>query len=194
MIINKIPVFPTLILNVSNFIDEKKCKEIYDILIKKESKNLHKKNKALDDKSTTTHSYSSNILSKIDKNIKIKIHEFVKKYSEDSGMVVKNLITNSWFNIQNKNSVLKEHTHPQTIIAGSLYINVGKNCSPICFQNPNPYITYTDIEKSTEYSFSWIKFYPKNGDLFLWPAWLTHGSFNEKNMYKNRTVISFNIN
>ena len=162
MTINKFSVFPTLILNASNFIDEKKCKEIYNMLIKKESKNLHKKNKAFDNKSATTHSYSPDILSKIDKDIKIKIHGFAKKYNEDSGIMIKNLITNSWFNIQNKNSVLKEHTHPQTVIAGSLYINVGKNCSPICFQNPNPYIIYTNIEKSTEYSFGWIKFYPKN--------------------------------
>ena len=185
--INKLSVFPSLILQVSKYINETECDQIYQKLLEEDT-HTHEAFAPLKDKAKSSHKIDSDIL----KKVKINFKNILNQYSELTGFTFKNEITNSWFNIQKKDSVLKDHTHPLTVVAGVLFINVDDKASPIYFQNPNPHINYTAIEKNTPYSFEWVKCIPKKGDLYLFPGWLKHGSFNDKNMCENRTVISFN--
>lgn len=100
---------------------------------------------------------------------------------------------NSWFNIQNPDSVLQQHTHPNSVISGALYINTDTDSSKLVFENPNPYSWNTHFSNSsTKYSSRYITFTPSIGDLIIFPSWLKHGSLFQKNKTQNRIVVSFN--
>ncbi len=185
--INQLSVFPSLILHFPKHVNIDECSKIQQILYK-EKTSTHTAFEPIKDKARSSFNLNSNILEKTGLNFKTVL----EKYSDLTGFSMQKEITNSWFNIQKKGSVLKDHTHPLTVVAGVLFIEVNNQASPIYFHNPNPHINYTAIEKNTSYSFEWIKCTPKKGDLYLFPGWLKHGSFNDKNMCENRTVISFN--
>ena len=100
-------------------------------------------------------------------------------------------ISQIWSNIQNSDSVLHEHSHPNSIISGALYINVDDSCS-ITFHNPNPYVYFTNALENTPYNFEWCKYSVENGDLLLFPSWLRHGHPEHINQMDGRICISFN--
>ena len=182
-----VKVFPTLIKYVSNFLNEKELNKIIEITLnKKLSSHLSLKGKA-----TSTHGLNSDVLSNIDKNIVEKIKNKINEYAIDYG-VRKLKLDNSWINIQNKNSVLNKHSHPDSIVSGALYLKVDKNSSKIYFYNPNIYLTFVNVFKQTEFSCENYFFTPQIGDLILFPSWLMHGSNDEKNKSKERMVLSFN--
>jgi len=182
-----VKVFPTLIKYVSNFLNEKELNKIIEITLnKKLSPHLSLKGKA-----TSTHGLNSDVLSNIDKNIIEKIKNKINEYAIDYG--VRNLkLDNSWINIQNKNSILNKHSHPDSIVSGALYLKVDKNSSKIYFYNPNTYLTFVNVFKQTEFSCENYYFIPQIGDLILFPSWLMHGSNEEKNNSTERIVLSFN--
>ena len=113
----------------------------------------------------------------------------VDDYTSKTGLP-KNVLSNSWFNIQQPGSVLKRHIHAggYAVVAGALYLNVDKKSSPLVFENPNPYSLLNTRNQMDHFT---IK--PTDGDLILFPSWLVHSSV-EPNMTENRIVISFNTN
>jgi uncharacterized protein (TIGR02466 family) len=84
--------------------------------------------------------------------------------------------------------------HANSILSGSLYINVDNESSKLYFDNPNQFIKYFEYnyQELTDYNFEYFYITPKVGDLVIFPSWLTHGSNGEQNNTENRTVISFN--
>ena len=104
-------------------------------------------------------------------------------------------IDNSWFNIQDIGSILKLHMHTRSLISAALYINVDEKSSPLFFYNPNSltHFTYSLTSKTqSDFNFHHQSFQPKNGEMYIFPSWLLHGSNDEQNKTKDRTVISFN--
>jgi uncharacterized protein (TIGR02466 family) len=182
-----VKVFPTLIKYVSSFLNKKECNEVINLTLnKKLSSHL-----SLIGEAKSTHGLNSNILSKVNSNIIKEIQNKIDEYAVDYG-VRKLKLDNSWINIQNKNSVLNKHSHPDSIVSGALYLKVDKNSSKIYFYNPNTYLTFVNVFKQTEFSCENYYFTPQIGDLILFPSWLIHGSNNEKNNSIERTVLSFN--
>ena len=94
-------------------------------------------------------------------------------------------------NIQHKDSILKEHCHPQSLVSGALYINVDEN-QKIYFHNPNPYVYSSPKEKITPYNMEHQFIKVNKGDLLLFPSWLRHGKDDHVNTMDDRIVISFN--
>ena len=184
MDIIKFSLFPTLVLYFPQFINSEKCDNIFKLL----------KTKKLDDHGTlikgkSTYNFNINILSELSMDLNKPLQE----YSSQSKIKIENKIRNSWFNIQDEGSILKEHTHAGSILSGSLFINVGQNASKLYFHNPNPFVYYTARnEPLNDYTYEWCCFNPNKGDLIIFPSWLKHGSNQYKNFYSNRTVISFN--
>jgi len=184
MDIIKFSLFPTLVLYFSQFISSEECDKIFKLL---KTKKLYDHGTVIKGKST--HDFGIDILSELSINLNRPLQE----YSDQSKIKIVNKIRNSWFNIQDQESVLKEHVHPGSVLSGGLFINVGEKASNLYFHNPNPFICYTKTKKpANDYTYEWYSFNPKKGDLIIFPSWLKHGSNQDKNFYRNRTVISFN--
>ncbi len=184
MDIVKFSLFPTLVLCFPQFISSKECNKIFKLL---RTKKLDNHPRLIKGKST--HGSGIDLLSEIS----IDVIKPIKEYSYQSKIKIKNKITNSWFNIQDKESILKEHLHSNSVLSGALFINVGEKASKLYFYNPNPFIYYIDREEpANDYTYEYYYFTPKKGDLIIFPSWLRHGSNHNKNFYNNRTVVSFN--
>ena len=182
-------VFPTLIMQCEDFITDKELKTINNII--KKNKKLLKVHPTMDKNGLSTHTLKSNFLDNC-LPIKERILQATKEYAIESGFNIDNVIDNSWFNIQEKDSQLNDHCHPLSTISGVLYTKVDEKSSGICFYNPNPMINTTNVAQNNEYSFQWIYFKPKNKTLLLFPSWLKHGSNKIINQTSLRTSISFN--
>ena len=182
-----VKVFPTLIKYITSFLSQKECNEIINLTLnKKLSSHL-----SLIGEAKSTHGLNSDILSNVNSNVIKKIQNKIDEYAIDYG-VRKLKLDNSWVNVQNKNSILNKHSHPDSIISGALYLKVDKNSSKIYFYNPNIYLTFVNVFKQTEFSCENYYFTPQIGDLILFPSWLMHGSNDEKNNSIERIVLSFN--
>ena len=180
----KVKIFPTLLQHTNNFLNQVECKEMIDLIAKdKLSSHL-----CLEGRAKSTHKITSNILTK---PILEKLQVEIKEYQLDYG--VRELkIDNSWVNIQNKNSVLNKHSHPDSIISGVIYLKTGEKSNKIYFYNPNVYITFVNFIKNTEFNSDNYFFVPQVGDLILFPSWLMHGSNENKNGSSSRIALSFN--
>ena len=186
MDIIKFSLFPTLVLYFPQFINSKDCNKIFKLL---KTKKLHTHPSFIKGKTTHSSNFHTDILS----DLSINLTKPLQEYSDQSKIKIANKIRNSWFNIQDKESILKEHVHPNSILSGGLFINMGKKASKLYFHNPNPFLYYTPRkEPLNDYTYEWHCFSPNKGDLIIFPSWLTHGSNQHKNFYSNRTVISFN--
>lgn len=194
-------LFPTLVVRVREFLSGNQCKNIFDFLLKENMEKLEKHNAVYGEKSFSSYAnFDFNVLNHIQKQVKScsniveDVKEIIQQYTVDSGFRTEGL-SNSWFNIQNKGSLLKQHTHPSCSLSGAIYINVDENSSPLSFENPNTLLTNSTPKGtvSTKYSFDSYSFQPKIGDLFLFPSWLKHGSNSNINLTDNRVVISFNV-
>ncbi len=188
--IDDFKLFPVLVKRVNNFLSVDECNTIQKELLNREG--LLKDHELLSGKSKSSH-LIDNILNIISINLNDRIKDITLSYKKDVGFKMDNVISHSWFNIQKKETVLKEHTHPNSVLSGALYINVDQDSNQLYFHNPNQFMSYCDIEKPSECSYQWFYFKPELGSLIIFPSWLKHGSNQTKNNTENRTVISFNI-
>jgi uncharacterized protein (TIGR02466 family) len=188
-------LFPTLVKRVRNFLTQKQCDDII-----KHSKNKGlKPHLSLTNQSVSTHSEHAQFLDSLCTearsclDVKDRLYDVVKAYSDETGMDFRD-ISNSWVNFQTQNSRLLKHTHPLSCISGAVYLSVDSDSSKIYFYNPNPFVEFTSWTKGTykDYSHSFYWFKPENGDLLVFPSWLSHGSDDDINMTKDRAVLSFN--
>tara|TARA_R100001530_G_C4290261_1_gene147825 strand:- start:379 stop:945 length:567 start_codon:yes stop_codon:yes gene_type:complete len=186
MDIKKFSLFPTLVLSFPNFISSKDCNKIFKLL---KTKKRHAHAAFIKGKSNHSSYVHTDILS----DLSISLNKPLEEYADQTKIKIDNKIRNSWFNIQDKESILKDHVHPDSVLSGAIFINVGKKASKLYFHNPNPFSYFTPKnEPLNEYTYEWCCFNPCKGDLIIFPSWLKHGSNQDKNFYNNRTVISFN--
>jgi len=185
-------LFPIPVLIHENFLSEDEAKQIYDIC----KSNTSVQHTCFLGDATSNHEGDINFLQYLTNtitNLDLRIQTFIDNYSKQVGLKSQ-IVANSWFNIQQKNSILKPHMHANSILSGSLYINVDNESSKLYFDNPNQFIKYFEYnyQELTDYNFEYFYITPKVGDLVIFPSWLTHGSNVEQNNTENRTVISFN--
>ena len=174
-------LFSIPIASFSNFITEEERVELFKTI--KGFK--HEPHDAIIGDGGSTHLKGINFL---DVKIKKRIQIAIDKYIDECGWAPSQ-IDEIWTNIQNTGSILGEHSHPNCVVSGSLYINAKDE---IYFHNPNPYIYYTQIKKFTDYSCEWYKIPVENCQLIIFPSWLRHGKNNVANTMDDRVVISFN--
>lgn len=190
-------LFPTLVVRLNSFLDKQQCADIFAYL---KVLDMGEHNAIVGDGKSSFNEGKSYVLADIAKdvasckNIINDLQKAVEDYAAESRLVISGL-GNSWANIQSEGSQLNQHTHPACAIAGALYINTDADSSRLCFDNPNPLVSFTRYLEGepSEFSFATFCFTPKIGDLILFPSWLRHGSDGEVNKTKDRTVISFNV-
>tara|TARA_Y100001970_G_C13995846_1_gene730687 strand:- start:158 stop:763 length:606 start_codon:yes stop_codon:yes gene_type:complete len=183
---NIIPLFPTPIGQVSDFITDDERLELIKFI--KNTKHVEHGSIRGDGVSTfNNNSYG------VSKNLKDRLEQQVNNYAQEYGVSPNLTLDNIWSNIQNVGSVLDEHYHANSIVSGALYLNVNDSCY-LTFHNPNPYIYFTEIVEHNPCNFEWQRYFVKNGDLILFPSWLKHGHHDHVNTMDNRMVISFNTN
>jgi len=135
------------------------------------------------------------------KFIKHLLLERVEKCMIDLGITYEEIIMNCmWANIQQTGGVHQQHSHPNCMFSGVLYLEVpdgeGEIPGDFYFRDPNLsayHIRYDYISKEfdpTEYAV--IR--PRKGRIIIFPHWLEHGTYVSKfSPEKERISVSFNI-
>ena len=189
MKINHYKLFPTLVLEFSNFLSIQECKKILKII--KKNKHWLKKHNSVT-KGKSSHSLQCFLSETKQTSLKNKILEAAKLYAQTGGYEIREKMDNSWFNIEEKESHLIKHSHPLSILSGALYLNIDEKSSSLYFFNPNSYALQNTMSKeSSEYGYEWVKFTPNLGTLYIFPSWLVH--VTDTNKMKERIVLSCNI-
>jgi hypothetical protein len=206
MDIIKHKILPILVYQVDEVLLKNQFKKL-ERVVTKDSQKIIKKHSAIQGDSISSSIFGSDIQHDLKNknnvscflthfllnNIKKKFIELSSTYAKEFGFTFYGHMLNSWFNIQKEGSILNKHNHPLSTISAAYYLKADENSSPICFYNPNPFIKFSEITgPGTEYSSEGILFKPKTNSMFLFPSWLSHGSYNIKNKSKERIVISFN--
>ena len=175
------PLFATPIFAISNFITEEERKDIYDSI----KKVKHLPHTSIKGDGTSSHKAGVDFL---DIKIKERIQSSLDEYSNGYGCPYTNLDL-IWSNIQNSGSILREHTHPNSLLSGALYINANDN---LFFHNPNPYVYYTPKVKFTDFNSEHTRVPVKNCLLLIFPSWIKHGKNDVVKEMDDRVVVSFN--
>lgn len=196
MTLEKINLFTISVYKIKNFIDDNIRNNIINYI--KNNINLTDKHKLLSDNSNSTHfSNEKYIIDKIQTDLKEcvsfknKIQNVINETANKIGYE-NCILTNSWINIQRKDSYLHRHNHGDSSISGVLFLKVDELSSRIFFYNTNPYVSVNHYLFLNDNNFEHFSFKPNNGDLFLFPGWLQHGSNTDVNKSEERIALSFN--
>jgi len=191
-------LFPTLITKYDEIFTTQQLKDIFDYC----KEQLQIDYFLLIGEGKSSYDINSRILENIGKDVSScnKINVFIQglldQYTADIN--IKNLqIQNSWFNVQQQNSMLLQHYHPMSIVSAALYINVDASSSKIYFENPNNLIRHLNSYKGELNSYNkfnneFFWFSVKPGDIIFFPSWIKHGGYFESNNTKDRMAISLN--
>ena len=184
-----IDLFPTPVLKCTDVLNASEINDIFEIL---KGKATFDHNVIIKGKSSHNPNEVENIIQIL--GIEEKIQEKLNVYTGKIKIHTVSILS-SWFNIQDIDSILKLHMHTQSLLSAALYINVDEKSSPLFFYNPNSVAHYSfSMHGKTQPGFNihQQQFKPKNGEMFIFPSWLLHGSDDVQNQTKDRTVISLN--
>lgn len=185
---------------IKNLLDSKECNDIFNhILNTPNKKKLVSENIKTGGIGETETSYGviKDVLKEIsDKvigmnNLKDRIQKHIDVYNEKFALSHFEISNSSWFLLQKQNSFAASHIHPNSILSGTLYINANNAGHELCFENPNPFISYMSKTKETELNQHTYTVKPENGMLILFPSYIKHGAI-KINKLNDRCVIAFN--
>ena len=102
---------------------------------------------------------------------------------------------NAWININGKNHYNAVHDHPLAWLAGVFYLT-DRN-SEIVFHRQQDISSWHNkmmgSQMRTPLTFLSANYSPKQGDFFIFPAWLMHNVIPNSNEDTERISIAFNI-
>ena len=103
-------------------------------------------------------------------------------------------MTEMWAIINKKNNLNTAHTHPNNYLSAAYYVKAPENCGTIKFINSNSVAKerFPKLDQKTELNQNAVEIAPKEGDLLIFPAYLSH-AVNRNLSDEDRVVISFNI-
>ena len=103
-------------------------------------------------------------------------------------------ITSMWSIINKKGDFNIQHNHPNAYFSAAYYVKCPLNSGNINFHEGNEakLIRHPNIKKFTEMSAMKTSLEPKEGDLFVFPAYFYH-DVGENLSNEDRIVISFNL-
>ena len=188
-------IFPTQISHYRNFLSEDDISSLRRFCMSHEtsSHNMLTGNGRCSSGSERPLNYNDNILEGFNE-VSNKLDIVLNEYAETVGIQPLQL-TNSWFNLQAKGSITKQHNHPFSVVSAALFINCPEGSNPLYFENPNPHVEFNyrlDEKQRSDSLHEYWYFVPRSGDLVVFPSWLKHGTMYNQNNSLNRIVISMN--
>jgi len=193
-----IDLFSTPIYQVNLQLDNKKLSDLAYYIEKNYSGNIE----------SNLGGYQSQLINDCDDkeflnlsdSLKYHVKEYHKVFNFDESIEQK--IHRIWFNINRYKDTNMPHTHNNSIFTGVYYVKTEENCGDISFKHPCSIfeLTWNDYDWNTvnriyrksftENNSPVYKFAPKEGELYLFPAWISH--MVESNLSnKDRISISF---
>ena len=195
---NKLDLFTQSIYKIDNFLDDETCNDIFKYIKQtNQQTSIHGALTGLAD--ISTHGLENNIIEDLEmgpkscRTLSFKIQNVLDDCASDLKLNDDVVLTNSWYNIQQRGSTLNRHNHPNSIFSGAIFINTDESSSKLYFYNPNSIVNYfcgysgNNSNNSNNYSVL-----PQKGTLYVFPSYLDHGSHTDKNDTKDRVVLSFN--
>lgn len=187
-------LFATPVVTIDNFLSQPECRAIAQEVLSNPGGTHY----TLDNGSTTTYSTGhTQFIQQLARkyaalhDLPTRVENAFQDYAYVHG-IDSLVLANSWANTQTSGSHLQRHNHPRAVVSGALYVNVDANSSGLHFYNPNPFSYYEDVRTPTPYNERVHRIQPQNGQLVLFPGWLSHGSAGEENQTSNRIVVSMN--
>jgi len=126
--------------------------------------------------------------------LKEKIEAVLKDYvydilGEDSTL----RITQSWINFNPPNTSHHKHTHSNSIVSGVIYLQCNDETGNFQVHRPAAQTrqVHSEITNWHQYSYDFMYFVPKVGEMFLFPSSLPH-SVEENKSTISRVSLSFN--
>ena len=130
-----------------------------------------------------------------------KHHELLNPFCDDSGTLFKHknftdckthesVIIGAWFVMMEEGDFHILHNHnmsePFVTVSGAIYLDIPENIKP-----PQGNLNFIlDSHDAPLHNSNW-SIAPKNGDVYIWPAWLRHFVYPFRSKEK-RIMISFN--
>lgn len=106
-------------------------------------------------------------------------------------------IDNFWININRKSDKNVIHEHHGSVMSAVYYVKVPENSGQIIFYTPiknyKLCVSENMIKKYNPYNCTTYTYFPKIGDLIIFPAWLEHEVL-PTDTYEERISIAFNAN
>ena len=130
-----------------------------------------------------------------------KQFEILNPFYDDSGSIIKHkdftdcethepLVHSAWYVIMESGDFQILHAHnaptPHAIMSGAIYLDIPKD-----IKSPQGNLNFTLNSHDAPLHNAHWSITPKNGDVYVWPAWLKHFVYPFKSKEK-RIMISFN--
>ena len=109
-----------------------------------------------------------------------------------------NIKVAAWININKPGAYNIKHDHPDSNLAGVLWIKCPKDCGNIVFDNPTAFQSYTEmVSYNPEFNEKFklhpaYYFPPTEGRILVFPSHLLH-KVGENNSNEDRISVSFNL-
>ena len=107
-------------------------------------------------------------------------------------------LSSMWFNINGKGHYNTSHHHPETTVAGILWIKTPKDCGSLYFESPHEFSEYGFQQMQKQEMIDQYlacpayRIFPHEGLMILFPSHLRHGvELNQSD--EDRISLAFNI-
>lgn len=118
--------------------------------------------------------------------------EIFSLYSFEEGDIK---ISNSWININPKQSYNLQHNHVGSLFSAVYYVQAEEEMGDIVFINPCPtlshHLSFFNLKKKTPINSETWKMTPQTGQLIVFPSWMEHYVMPNMND-KDRISIAIN--
>jgi uncharacterized protein (TIGR02466 family) len=102
-------------------------------------------------------------------------------------------ITGLWVNVSAPGGAVRMHNHPNNFLSGVYYVQVQEGADTINFHDPRPQaaVVRPPVTELTAYNTDQVVVPVVEGDLVVFPSWLTH-SVDPNRSSRVRISVSFN--
>ena len=130
---------------------------------------------------------------------RIFIEKTGKKYLQDLGYSTQGLDFFSFVFVSEMfdGAFHEEHTHPEAILSGLLYLQAPEGSASLVLTDPRPFRDFVHLDKlndqPTSTNTSEVMITPKKGMFLMWEAWLPHLVPRTRNKDDGRITMVFNL-